>query len=188
MNTFTKRPLLLLAFIAFSAWACFSFVSCQKSDPNPYSTPEAGITPTVVPTYTSTTTHDSNPPPPPPDTTPSFKASVNGSSIITFTPSKNIAGSYTMLKGTSTYYTIILKFLSSTGPGSYSIGFEPGLTETIINGSTNYIADTYWGGGTLKIDSISSRGKYYGSFSFSAEDTTNITNFLDVTQGSFYHL
>jgi hypothetical protein len=162
----------------------FFFISCEKAAPNPYSTP---VIDKPVTTSTITTTHDTtinNPP----DTTPSFEASVNNSAIISFTPSKNIVGSNTTLKGVSTYYTITITFPSSTGPGGpYFIG-TGGITALLVNGSITYVAEGSYGGGFLTIDSISSKGKYYGTFNFDADDTTNITNIAQVSKGSFYHL
>jgi hypothetical protein len=190
MNKFIKNFTRALFTVIISGLSLTYFFSCQKADLNPYSTPET-VTHTITPTYTTvthdTTTHDTTKPTPP-DTTPSFKAAVNGSSVITFTPNKSIVGSTTKLKGTTPSYTITITFPSSTGPGNYTIGFAPGLTETIVNGSITYVANTNWGNGSLQIDSISAKGKYYGKFSFSAEDTINIANFMDVSQGSFYHL
>jgi hypothetical protein len=170
-----KGAFLLLVFAGSG-----TFVSCYKAAPEPYNIPEADVTRTVTPTYTTA--------PIPPDTTPSFLASVNGSSIITFTPGKNTSGSNTTLKGTSASYTITLTFPSSTGPGNnYEIGGSGAISALLVNGSSHYVAEGFYGGGFFTIDSISAKGKYYGTFNFSALDTIT-NNFIDVTQGSFFHL
>ncbi len=181
MNTFIKRPSILLLSVAFSGWAVLSFFSCQKADPNPYSTPEAGVTHTVVVTYTSTTTHT------PPDTTTSFLASVNSSAVITFTPNKHISGSTVSLNGVSSFYTISIIMPTSTGPGNYSVGFGGGISFRLVNGSTVYLVNNSMGTGNLDIDSITNN-KYYGTFDFIADDSTNSFNSMTVNQGSFNHL
>ena len=163
-------------FAAGIGLACF--YSCQKSGLSPYS----------VDAPSASNQGNNNTPP---DTTPSFKASVNHSSIITFTPNKTIVGSNTYLKGTSTYYTVTLVFPSSTGPsGPYNIGFpSTRISATVVNGATTYVNDKNFSfGGSLTIDSISSKGKYYGSFQFYAGDSNNITNNVSVSSGTFYHL
>jgi len=175
MNTFTKRRN-ILSFLAVGTLV-FAVISCEKAMPSPYSNPPVGVSST----YTTTTT--------PPDTTPSFLASVNNSSILTFTPSKSTSGSNTTLKGVDAYYTITLTFPSTTGPGHYTIGtsFYPDFTALLVNGSSTYVVNSRWGLGNLTIDSISTHGKYYGTFSFDASDTVTNTD-ITVNQGSFYHL
>jgi hypothetical protein len=182
----TKFPGILFAAI-FAGLLLINFYSCQKAEPDPYSTPEFGTTHTVTPTFTSTTTHDTNKTPP--DTTTSFLAKVNNSASITFTPSKSASGGNTTLKGVSTFYTITITFpTSSTGPGGYNIGFPSNTISAIVNnGGTYYYCNYLWGvGGALYIDSVSS-GKYYGTFNFEAQDTVTF-NTMNVTQGSFNHL
>jgi hypothetical protein len=154
--------------------AIFLFASCKKAEPDPYGE--------GLPASMLTTT-------PAPDTTSSFNASVNSGPILTFSPSKNTVGSNTNLIGTSTSYTITLTLPSSTTPGSnYQIGGVGGkITALLVSGSNHYVTEGFYGGGFLTIDSISAKGKYYGSFSFDAEDTVSNT-FLNVSQGSFYHL
>jgi len=95
------------------------------------------------------------------------------------------------LKGVSTYYTVTITFpTSSTGPGSYQIGFPSSTIWGFVNnGGTYYYCNYNYGvGGSLVIDSISTRGNYYGKFNFWAEDTVNISNSKQVESGSFYHL
>ena len=191
MNKITKKSPSVLSVLLFFGLVLSCFYSCQKAELKPYSDPAVGVTHTITPTYTATT-HDTTKPPPP-DTTPSFSASVNSSSIISFTPSKSISGSNITIKGVSTYYTITITFPSSTGPGNYDIGFpSTTVSASMINGATknfcSYNGSNAWGnGGNLKIDSISSKGKYYGTFNFEAEDTVTY-NFTSINQGSFYHL
>jgi len=180
MNIFKSYRLLFLL-TAFGFILAFTFLSCQKSEPNPYSIDAAN--PNTSTTNTTTVS--------PPDTTPSFLASVNASPIITFTPSKSASGGNMTLKGVSTYYTVTITFpTSSTGPGSYQIGFPSSTIWGFVNnGGTYYYCNYNYGvGGSLVIDSISTRGNYYGKFNFWAEDTVNISNSKQVESGSFYHL
>jgi hypothetical protein len=173
MSIFSKKIKVL--FFIVGAASAFLFISCQKADLAPYSNP---------PTDSNTPTSEV-----PPDTTPSFQASVNSSASLSFTPSKSISGSNTTLQGVSTYYTITLTFPSATGPGHYTIGssFYPNFTAKLINGASTYVVTSRWGLGSIEIDSISTNGKYYGSFNFNAKDTiTNVD--ANVNQGTFYHL
>jgi hypothetical protein len=148
------------------------FYSCKKADINPYAINAPGSSQTT-----------------PADTTPTFKASVSSSSIISFTPGKSIVGSNTTLIGTNSTYTVTITFPNSIGQGSnYEMGFGgPGITAELINGVTKYKVNNSWGSGQLTIDSISSKGKYYGSFLITAQDTVTF-DIIDVSQGSFYHL
>ncbi len=149
------------------------FYSCKKAEINPYNISVPGSSQQQTPA----------------DTNPSFKASINSSSVISFTPGKSIAGPNTTLMGTNSTYTVTITVPSSTGPGNnYEIGFGgPGITAMLVNGATTYKVSNSWGSGKLTIDSISSKGEYYGSFQFTAQDTATF-NFITVTQGSFYHL
>lgn len=165
----------ILLTVLLSALSLTCFYSCQKADLNPYGGPGNGQGGTVNIT--------------PADTTPSFQATIKNS-IFSFTPTKYIVGSNTYLKGVSTYYTIYLIFPNSTAPGgSYDIGFpSTTISAKLINGSTTYVDDYRNGvGGSLTIDSISAKGKYYGSFNFDALDSISY-NDINVTQGTFYHL
>jgi len=188
MNKITQKSSGVLLLLLFFGWILTSFYSCQKAEPKPYSDPEAGVTHTITPTYT-TTTHDTTKPPPP-DTTPSFAAAINGGAVMAFTPSKLISGGYTTLKGVTTYYTLTIKFpTSATGPGHYSLGFggTPGMTAALVNGGTTYVINNNWGGGDMQIDSISSKGKFYGSFNLDPQDSVSFNSII-VSQGTFYHL
>lgn len=173
MSNFTKK---VIAVLVAGGFCCFAFFSCQKANPAPYGDPNPAAFKTI-----STT---------PVDTTPSFTAEMNGSfSATSFTPLKTINGSYTTLKGVSTYYTVTMTFPSSSGPGNYEIGglSQPDYTATIVTGSGTYVINTRWGLGSLKIDSISSTGKYYGTFSLEATDTVTHSD-MEADQGTFYHL
>ncbi len=174
MSTFLKHfPFITLA----SIFGLVLFYSCQKADPAPYSTPPSGIT--HVTTVTTA-----------PDTTSTFSARVNNSQTATsFTPGKSTSGSNTTLTGVSKYYTITITFPSSSGPGDYTLGtsFDPDYTATLVNGSSTYVVNKRWGLGDLRIDSISAKGKYFGTFSLSAEDTTT-NNDMQANQGSFTYL
>lgn len=167
MNKFTKSFIQILSIAVFP---CIVFFSCQKADPAPYSNPTINVPVTIIP--------------------PTFTAEVNNSlSITSFTPIKTFQGSYIILKGVSTYYTITLTFPSSTGPGNYTIGstFYPDFTATLVNGSTTYVVNSTYGLGSLRINSISADDKYSGTFNFTAQDTITHSN-INVNQGSFSNM
>lgn len=162
--------------IVFCLAFLISLFSCQKAEPDSYSIPAL----TAAPARSAGT----------PDTTPAFSASVNGISVENFTPSKNTNGSYSTLTGKNTYYTITITIPKSTGPGkNYTIGtaFGNGIGASCISGSTLYYVNQRYGLGNLTIDSISAKGNYYGSFSFTADDTVTLNN-VSVSQGTFYNL
>jgi hypothetical protein len=167
MNKFSKKTLLsfFTSVLSISMICCFS--SCQKAAVNPYSNPAVATTSTIDP--------------------PTFAAAVNNSiTASSFTPSKNISGNNTTLKGTSTYYTITITFPSSTGTGHYNIGITSGFTAVLYTGSDTYYVNSSNGLGTLDIASISTDGKYTGTFNFTGWDSSN--NYMTVNQGSFSNL
>jgi hypothetical protein len=185
MNNFTKNLIRIFVLVGFSFIA---FFACQKAEPSPYSTPTVALTHTITPIDTGGRRDTTKPAPP--DTNPSFKAAINGGSVMAFTPSKIIAGANTSLKGVSTYYTLTIKFpTAATGPGHYSIGFggTPGITVALVNGGTTYVVNNNWGSGDMQIDSISAKGKYYGTFDLDPQDSVSFNSII-VSQGSFYHL
>jgi hypothetical protein len=136
------------------------FVACQKADPSP----SAIITGPL--TGQGSASNPSGP-------TTSFTGSVNGSSTMTFTGTKNSAGGSTTLTGTNSYYTIKLVFPTTTGPGTYFLSTS-GFSASVYDGSNTYVCNASYGSGDITIDSIPS-GNYYGSFSFIGELPSHAT-------------
>ena len=154
--SFSKK----MSFILLFCTSSMVYISCTKTT----TTTTTTTTPTVKPT--------------------TFTASVNSSPIINFTPSKNASGGNTSLIGTSTYYTITITFPSTTGTGSFFFN-ATGFSASIVNGSNTYVANSTYGSGSMRIDSISG-GKYYGSFSFIGQ-TPSLTS-MTVNPGNFSNL
>ena len=128
-----------------------NFASCQKANPEPYGIPSLGYISSM------NTTKDS-----------AFTASVNGSSTMVFTPGKKTNGTSLSLTGTNSSYVVTITFPKTTGPGSYFFN-SAGFSASIYDGSNTYVANSTYGTGSMRIDSISSSGRYYGSFNFIAE-------------------
>ncbi len=128
----------------------YAFISCQKTDPQPYSNPE--------------------------QTNPGGKAPVmsgypNGAlSTTEFTPTVTYSGGYITFTGTSQFYTITITFPATTGVGNYGFDvFDPGFTASIYDGTNTYYANASVGTGNFRIDSIIG-GRYSGTFDIDGQD------------------